>query len=144
MRIFCYGDSLTSGSSPPSNALFPYGPHLERELNDLLRATARSSADAASPPDATAVAVRWRGLPGWTASAMADCLGDPTFGLRSAIGGVRDPPLSLVLILAGTNDIGARRAPSDPGRKSGGGGGADATTTKATMSPARYARWSIR
>jgi lysophospholipase L1-like esterase len=54
---------------------------------------------------------------------MADCLGDPTFGLRSAIGGVRDPPLSLVLILAGTNDIGARRAPSDPGRKSGGGGG---------------------
>ena len=106
MRIFCYGDSLTSGTSPPSNALFPYGPHLERELNNLLnRVTAQSLADAASPPDATAVAVRWRGLPGWTASAMADCLGDPTFGLRSAIGGVRDPPLSLVLILAGTNDI---------------------------------------
>jgi lysophospholipase L1-like esterase len=86
---------------------------LERELNDLLRATARSSADAASPPDATAVAVRWRGLPGWTASAMADCLGDPTSGLRSAIGGVRDPPLSLVLILAGTNDIGAHTSSDD-------------------------------
>ena len=125
MRVFCYGDSLTSGSSPPSNALFPYGPHLERELNDLLlRATARSSADAASPPDATTVVVRWRGLPGWTASAMADCLGDPTFGLRSAIEGIRDPPLSLVLILAGTNDIGAHTS-SNLGRKSGGGGECD-------------------
>jgi hypothetical protein len=64
VRVFCDGDSLNSRSSPPSNALFPYGPHLERELNNLLnRVTAQSLADAASPPDATTVVVRWRGLP---------------------------------------------------------------------------------
>jgi hypothetical protein len=55
---------------------------------------------------------------------MADCLGDPMFGLRSAIKGIHDPPLSLVLILTGTNDISAH-ALSHLGRKSGGGGECD-------------------
>jgi lysophospholipase L1-like esterase len=51
--------------------------------------------------------VRWRGLPGWTASAMAEYMDDSTIGLRSALDGVRNPSLSLVIILAGTNDIGS-------------------------------------
>jgi len=50
-RILCYGDSLTAGTSPPFNELFPYGPYLETELN-----TSKEEE----------VVVRWRGLPGWT------------------------------------------------------------------------------
>jgi len=101
VRIFCYGDSLTHGSSPPSFSSFPYGPHLERELNQSI-----------DDNTAVEVMVRWRGLPGWTAVSMAKNLHDPTFGLQSAIDG---PPLSLVVILAGTNDIGTLTC--------GGGGG---------------------
>ena len=94
-RIFCYGDSLTAGTAPPSDQLFPYGPHLEKELNyNLLEGD-------------QAVMVRWRGLPGWTASTLVDYVSDGSVGLQSAVMGIRDPSLSLVIILAGTNDIGA-------------------------------------
>ena len=51
--------------------------------------------------------VRWRGLPGWTASAMVEYMDDPAGGLRSALNGIRNPSLSLVIILAGTNDVGS-------------------------------------
>jgi lysophospholipase L1-like esterase len=104
VRIFCYGDSLTHGSSPPSFSSFPYGPHLERELNQSI-----------DDNTAVEVMVRWRGLPGWTAVSMAQNLHDPKFGLVSAIHGISNPPLSLVVILAGTNDIGTLTC--------GGGGG---------------------
>ena len=50
--------------------------------------------------------VRWRGLPGWTASTLVDYISDGSVGLQSAVMGIRDPSLSLVIILAGTNDIG--------------------------------------
>ena len=86
-RIFCYGDSLTAGTAPPLDGLFPYGPSLEKELGDD-------------------VVVRWRGLPGWTATTMIEYLDDGNVGLRSAVNGIDNPPLSLVIILAGTNDIG--------------------------------------
>ncbi|KAL7521710.1 hypothetical protein ACHAWX_006388, partial [Stephanocyclus meneghinianus] len=97
IRILCYGDSLTAGTSPPMDQLYPYGPHLERELNRLY---------SLESDDAPSIVVRWRGLPGWTASTMLDYLDDPTLGLRSAVNSIRDPSLSLVIILAGTNDIG--------------------------------------
>lgn len=93
IRILCYGDSLTAGTSPPMDQLFPYAPHLEKKLNEMYS-------------DGTSVVVRWRGLPGWTASTMMEYLDDSSVGLRSAINGIRDPSLSLVIILAGTNDIG--------------------------------------
>mmetsp|Transcript_28537 Transcript_28537/g.98194 ORF Transcript_28537/g.98194 Transcript_28537/m.98194 type:complete len:87 (-) Transcript_28537:366-626(-) len=32
-HVFCFGDSLTVGSSPPETALFPYAPELEKALN---------------------------------------------------------------------------------------------------------------
>lgn len=86
-RIFCYGDSLTAGTAPPLDGLFPYGPSLEKELGDD-------------------VVVRWRGLPGWTATTMIEYLDDGNVGLRSAVNSIDNPPLSLVIILAGTNDIG--------------------------------------
>ena len=73
--------------------LFPYGRYLERELNNMYT-------------DGTSVAVRWRGLPGWTASTMMEYLDDASFGLRSAVSGIQNPSLSLVIVLAGTNDIG--------------------------------------
>ena len=86
-RIFCYGDSLTAGTSPPLDGLFAYGSSLERELGDD-------------------VVVRWRGLPGWTAQTMSEYLDDGSVGLRAAVNGIDNPPLTLVIILAGTNDIG--------------------------------------
>ena len=86
-RIFCYGDSLTAGTAPPVNDLYPYGQSLERELGD-------------------GVVVRWRGLPGWTAQTMDEYLDDGNVGLRAAVNGIDNPPISLVIILAGTNDIG--------------------------------------
>mmetsp|Transcript_21180 Transcript_21180/g.30323 ORF Transcript_21180/g.30323 Transcript_21180/m.30323 type:complete len:263 (-) Transcript_21180:32-820(-) len=86
-RIFCYGDSLTAGTSPPLNDLYPYGQSLEIELGDD-------------------VVVRWRGLPGWTAQTMVEYLDDGNVGLRAAVNGIDNPPISLVIILAGTNDIG--------------------------------------
>ena len=90
-RILCYGDSLTAGTSPPFNQLFPYGPFLETELN-----TSKEEE----------VVVRWRGLPGWTSQQMVDCINDSNIGLQSSLDGICNPSLSIVIILAGTNDIG--------------------------------------
>ena len=94
-RIFCYGDSLSAGTSPPYDQLFPYGPHLEKELNENLYKSNNKS-----------VVVRWRGLPGWTSSAMVEYINDTNFGLQPVLDGISNPSLSLVIILAGTNDIG--------------------------------------
>ena len=33
IRVFCYGDSLTAGTSPPSYELYPYAVHLEESIN---------------------------------------------------------------------------------------------------------------
>ncbi len=91
-RILCYGDSLTAGVAPPSLELFPYAPYLEKELHES--------------PNFGKTTIRHRGLSGWTSSQMLDDADGPTTGLRSAIRAVKDPPLSLVIILAGTNDLG--------------------------------------
>mmetsp|Transcript_29757 Transcript_29757/g.70033 ORF Transcript_29757/g.70033 Transcript_29757/m.70033 type:complete len:171 (-) Transcript_29757:12-524(-) len=56
-RVFCFGDSLTAGTSPPGYELHPYAEHLEGALNQLRG-------------DDTAVQVRWKGYPGWTAPAL--------------------------------------------------------------------------
>mmetsp|Transcript_25173 Transcript_25173/g.59883 ORF Transcript_25173/g.59883 Transcript_25173/m.59883 type:complete len:148 (+) Transcript_25173:165-608(+) len=88
-KVFCYGDSLTAGTSPPHVGNFPYGPHLE---------------DSLSRDDGNVV-VRWKGLPGWTAATMNEFINDPNVGLQPILD--RNPSLSLVIILAGTNDIGA-------------------------------------
>lgn len=101
-RIFCYGDSLTAGTSPPFG-LYPYGPHLEGELNKMSSSSTTTTTSSSSSPTSV---VRWRGLPGWTASRMTEYLDDADAGLRAVINGIRDPPVSLVIILAGTNDVG--------------------------------------
>lgn len=88
-RILCYGDSLTAGTSGYS--LYPYAPYLEKAFND--RQDRQHE-----------IVVRHRGLPGWTAAAMVEEVDGPSTGLRSAIRNA--PGLSLVIILAGTNDMG--------------------------------------
>ena len=94
-KVFCYGDSLTAGTSPPLPELYPYGPHLESELKRLV-------------PHASPV-VRWSGYPGWTATAMADqsTLDGPS-GLRTFLRNIdakTGSPASLCVIMAGTNDL---------------------------------------
>ena len=94
-KVFCYGDSLTAGTSPPLPELFPYGPHLESELRRLM-------------PDASPI-VRWSGYPGWCATTMADpSTLDGSSGLRTflrTISAKTGSPASLSVILAGTNDL---------------------------------------
>jgi len=93
IRILCYGDSLTAGTSPPSLKNYPYAPHLQEALNANAQSNLR-------------FVVRHRGMPGWRASDMVDAADDSTFGLRSAIISISNPSLEMVIILAGTNDLG--------------------------------------
>lgn len=97
-RVLCYGDSLTAGTSESPFELFPYAPHLETFLN-------KDDGQHNNQNDVRYV-VRHRGMPGWTADAMLEAADDPQFGLRSAVRAVRDPSLTCVVILAGTNDLG--------------------------------------
>jgi lysophospholipase L1-like esterase len=90
--IFCYGDSLTAGTS--GRFEFPYAVHLQGELQSLAQ-------------------VDWLGLPGWTADSMWRERWDPTVGLEAALTkrlqrqqDEKLPPYSLVILLAGTNDMG--------------------------------------
>ena len=46
------------------------------------------------------------GMPGWTAAQMVTSTDDPLRGLRHKLKQVNNPPVSLVVILAGTNDLG--------------------------------------
>jgi lysophospholipase L1-like esterase len=73
--------------------LYPYAPVLEKALNE------RSD-------DSTQYIVRHRGMPGWTSSNMLGDLDGERTGLRTAVRAVKDPGLSLVIILAGSNDLG--------------------------------------
>ena len=106
-NVFCYGDSLTAGTSPPEREKYPYGKYLE----DALRGS--------DPGDPPAASVRWLGRPGWTAPALLTKI-DLGEVLREAAadidGGDADddaddddadhPPFDLVIVLAGTNDLG--------------------------------------
>ena len=91
-RVFCYGDSLTAGTS--GFDLYPYAPYLEKQL----------------PDDSARVA--WIGLPGWTAASMWEERDSPKVGLKAALERYTQeqqntgPPVSLVIIMAGTNDMG--------------------------------------
>lgn len=101
LKILCYGDSLTAGTSPPRDELYPYGLHLEQSLRKQISATS-TNAMPLSP-----LMVRWLGLPGWTATSMVESIDAPN-GLRSLLRSVRNKTGSvptLCIILAGTNDL---------------------------------------
>jgi lysophospholipase L1-like esterase len=87
-RILCYGDSLTAGTTDDPFSLFPYAPHLEKALQEHGK---------------TNVLVRHRGLPGWTTQMLLEAADGPE-GLRTTIKAAQ--PLVLVILLAGTNDLG--------------------------------------
>lgn len=114
VRVFCYGDSLTAGTSPPSYELFPYPVHLERSINDKIIASNKRFAGMALPK----VSIRWKGLPGWTANTMLEYANDSNVGLCTTIKKVQNPSLSLVIILAGTNDIGMAASSSSDSKES--------------------------
>lgn len=95
-RILCYGDSLTAGTSPPSYQVFPYAPFLEQALNSLLPKNNRFYT----------AQVRHVGLPGWTSQQMVDTLSSDNRGLVTTLQRVKDPAITLTIILAGTNDLG--------------------------------------
>jgi len=73
---------------------YPYAKFLEQGLKK------------ARPGMESNFVVRHRGMPGWTAQLLDEALNDPQSGLLSAILSVEDPPLSIVIILAGANDLG--------------------------------------
>ena len=83
-RVLCYGDSLTAGTSPPLDALYPYAAVLENAIG-------------------SSVLVRHRGIPGATAAMLLQCVDDEQRGLRSLL---RKSSPSLAIILVGTNDLG--------------------------------------
>ena len=100
-KVFCFGDSLTAGTSPPERDVFPYAKHLEEAL---------STSDAGGP----SAVVRWRGYPGWTASALLtdgglsaflDNIAQQQQQQDDAEKSSSSPPVDLVIILAGTNDL---------------------------------------
>ena len=95
LRVFAYGDSLTAGTfeMEAPDALFPFAPHLEAALKAMV---------------GDAVVVRHRGLPGWTAGAMLQSIDDDVAGLRGSLRRICNPPASLAIILAGTNDLGCK------------------------------------
>lgn len=102
LKILCYGDSLTAGTSPPLNELHPYGPYLEHSLQKKI-------------PNVSPPLVRWKGYPGRTAMSMASSLNGPD-GLRTLIRSVRNrtgASPDLCVIMAGTNDL-AYESEADP------------------------------
>ena len=92
--IFCFGDSLTYGMVGGDDmGTYPYATYLEKEL--------ALSAPEMTQPKTT---VGYLGLPGWTAANMLAHINDATDGMCTMIR--KHPKLSLLIILAGTNDIG--------------------------------------
>lgn len=89
-KIFCFGDSLTAGSSPPGFQEFPYGPHLEQKLRQ------------GCPELHGNTLVRWKGYPGWTSKSLLE-----EGGLASTLDKIESSAgkVDLCIILAGTNDL---------------------------------------
>lgn len=93
--VFCYGDSLTAGTSGFAQE-YPYAKHLQQALAAL---------------DYPNVQVEWLGLPGWTADNMVQNRDDGSIGLQAHLQRYnhhqgQPGAVSLVILLAGTNDMG--------------------------------------
>lgn len=101
-KIFCFGDSLTAGTSPPSLQNYPYALHLESTLN---RAKNNNDNKGSSQSDQVEnYIVRHVGMPGWTATQLSSIDGN----LHSILERIRsstDTYPAIVIILAGTNDL---------------------------------------
>jgi lysophospholipase L1-like esterase len=100
-RILAYGNSFIAGVS--GTMLFPLAVYLEQYLS------------AALGPYDVDVTVAQRANPGWTTRGMLNTLDGKHVGLRSAIvkAARNAPSLSLVLIMAGSNDLPRSTASAD-------------------------------
>eukprot|EP00980_Cylindrotheca_fusiformis_P023931 scaffold11212_cov121-Cylindrotheca_fusiformis.AAC.10 len=101
-RILCFGDSLTAGAYPPKFRNFQYAPHLENAL--LL-----NNSDQLPKPG---IAVWHKGFPGWTSRKLLERANGQD-GLGTLIHKIKNPSLSLVILLAGTNDLGQTQSASE-------------------------------
>lgn len=95
-RIFCYGDSLTAGTSPPLPNTYPYAKHLQQSLEALT--TTKTSKKIWE--------VNWYGLPGWTAASMVENI-HSNHGLIHHLKTYENQNQTpdLVIVLSGTNDL---------------------------------------
>lgn len=99
--VFCYGDSLTAGYIPKESENHPYGPALQSELNNLYRtASALIAPTLHQPPN---IIVESVGYPGMPAKAMIKNVEHENVGACKAA--EHSPKPSVVIILAGTNDL---------------------------------------
>mmetsp|Transcript_18356 Transcript_18356/g.45502 ORF Transcript_18356/g.45502 Transcript_18356/m.45502 type:complete len:222 (-) Transcript_18356:1235-1900(-) len=98
VRILCFGDSLTAGTT--QFQLHPYAPHLQRALSER---TNLQNMD---------IEVMHLGFPGWTSIDLLKDADGPN-GLRTTIRRFQDAPLSLVILLAGTNDLGTGKSSTE-------------------------------
>lgn len=97
-KIFCFGDSLTAGTAPPSFQEFPYAIHLESKLNSI------TSSEQEQEQKKKKYLVRHFGRPGWTATQLSSLEGN----LQSILERIKTSTNTfpkLVIILAGTNDL---------------------------------------
>lgn len=106
-KIFCYGDSLTAGTAPPSYEEYPYARDLELKLNSL-PVSGDDQVQVEYGENYTSqnqkCIVRHSGLPGWTAAQLAS----PEGNLISILDRIKSSTgtyPSIVIILAGTNDL---------------------------------------
>ncbi|CAJ1954477.1 unnamed protein product [Cylindrotheca closterium] len=99
LRILCFGDSLTAGTTQMFQ-LHPYAPHLQKALTE---STKLQSLD---------IEVMHLGFPGWTSEDLLKDADGPK-GLRTTISRNQEPPISLVILLAGTNDLGSSKSSSE-------------------------------
>jgi lysophospholipase L1-like esterase len=109
-RILAYGASLTAGTTSGFNQpLYPYSVYLEDALQQRLQQKQRLDNNDSNNDDddyGIMIYIRHRGNPGMTVQEMVNNLDGGRRGLRNAIQGVTNPTLSMVIILAGTNDLG--------------------------------------
>jgi lysophospholipase L1-like esterase len=100
-QVLVYGDFLTSGVSGTSgNKLFPYAKYLEQALHQQT--------------NGIRVSIHQVGLPSWTTTGMLKGLDGSKAGLRANIKKHTDPTVSLVILLAGTNDVLQKKPPTAP------------------------------
>lgn len=93
LRILCFGDSLTAGTTQ-NFQLKPYAPHLQKALSER---TKLQNMD---------IEVMHLGFPGWKSVDLLKDADGPS-GLRTTIRGNQGTSISLVILLAGTNDLGS-------------------------------------
>ena len=103
--VLCYGDSLTAGVSG-RGVYYPYATYLQEALQQQYNASSKGE-DTATTTTTRTIRVDYRGMPGWTTAQMLQRANDPETGLVSALQQQKHH-YSLVIILAGTNDLGHR------------------------------------